>query len=292
MSTVDPRVVRAEREARAAKSPGSVVAAVIVGLVHAAIWGAAGYGLGMVLDTFRLMSVNQVGEGWDSGFEDGIGIFLPVASIIVGSIFGFVFTGRMARFGLAAATIAPFCTAFFGLTVGFVLFIPSWTPPQTFGEKVPFMEGDASEPWGVWEWISYYLPYWLPAALALVFVILLVALIATLSKAQRKAARMSDMAARGTKVPGVVTEAIATGLEIQGLPRIQFTVKFRDNAGTERWVTKKSTFPPAAIPRAGDPAVVWFDPLTPGNEKSIMVGLGPDAAKVAGGVQDAPTADS
>jgi hypothetical protein len=103
---------------------------------------------------------------------------------------------------------------------------------------------------------------------------------------------MQTIEAAGTRVLGVVTEAIATGVEIQGMPRIQFTTKFRDTAGTERWVTKKATFPRASTPRAGDPALVWFDALKPHDENSIMVGLGPEAIQVAGSTGVLPSTDS
>ena len=71
-------------------------------------------------------------------------------------------------------------------------------------------------------------------------------------------------------------------IEILGQPRIRFTATFTDSAGVQRWVTKTGLFPPAGVPRAGDPAVVWFDPLNPGDETSIIVGVGQDAAAEAG----------
>lgn len=69
MSTVDPRALRAEREARAHRSGRNTVTAAVVGIIHLALWALAGYGFVEVGDTFRLMSLNQVGEGWDSQLD-------------------------------------------------------------------------------------------------------------------------------------------------------------------------------------------------------------------------------
>jgi hypothetical protein len=280
MSTYDPRQVRAERQAREAKSPGNFIALLAIGAVHCALWLAAGFGLGILLDSFRLMTVNQVG-GWSSDFDNSPGQLLGIGAIAVGAVLGVYFTRRLSRFGLGASMLIPFCTGLFGITLGLVLFIPSWSPPESVGEKTPFLEGREAEAWQSDSWIAYYLPYWLPALFGILFLLVAVVAARAIVLARRNGARMQDLASRGTKVQGTVTEAIATGTEIQGMPRIQFTAKFRDSAGTERWVTKKGNFPPAAMPRAGDTVVVWFDPLSPGDEKKIMVGFGPEATELA-----------
>ncbi|WP_223692363.1 DUF3592 domain-containing protein [Leifsonia poae] len=281
MSTIDPRVARADREARAAKGPRSALAGVLVLIVHIALWVAAGYGLGGLLDTFRLMGVNQVGTGWDSAYSDTFSMLWPIAAVFAGSIFGFVVTSRLRRFGLVAAALAPFTTGTLGVAIGLALFIPAWTPAQAYGEKVPFLAGDPSEPWGFGSWVAYWMPVWLPALFAVAFLLLLLAALRAGVRAQAREKQMVDLAANGRRVHGTVTESVATGVEIQGMPRIRFTVRFTDTNGVDRWVTKKGTFPPASLPREGDPAVVWFDPLNPGDEKGIVVGLGPDAADTA-----------
>ncbi|SKA84711.1 hypothetical protein SAMN06295879_0644 [Agreia bicolorata] len=282
MSTSDPRVERAERQAAAAKRPGTTIVIVLLGAAHLAVWMVAGFGIGTILDTFRLMTVNQVGN-WNSGFDAVDSQFLAVGAICIGSFLGVFFTGRLGRAGLGgAALIVPFCTGLLGIAIGLLLFIPNWSPPDAIGEKVAFIDGGDTEPWQSDAWVAYYLPYWLPAAFGVLLLLAVVATLAAIRATHRSLVRMKDIESRGTRVPGVVTEAIATGTEIQGMPRIQFTARFRDTAGTNRWVTKKATFPRAATPRAGDPAVVWFDPLAPHDETKIMVGLGPEAAQHAG----------
>ena len=290
MSTSDPRVDRAERQARAAARPGTALLLVLLGAVHAAVWVAAGFGIGILLDTFRLMTVNQVG-GWSSGFDGADSQLLGVGAIFVGSVLGVFLTGRLGRVGLGAAMIIPFCTAFLGIALGLVLFIPSWTEPDAIGEKVAFIDGGDTEPWQSDAWIAYYLPYWLPAVFGVLLLLAVAAALAATRATRRRLGRMQDIEAHGTRVPGVVTEAIATGTEIQGMPRIQFTARFRDAAGADRWVTKKAVFPRASTPRAGDPAVVWFDARAPHDESKIMVGLGPEAAQPTGSATVLPRAD-
>jgi hypothetical protein len=289
MSTSDPRVERIERQARAAHSPGALITLLITGAAHTAIWIAAGYGIGILLDTFRLMSVNQVGN-WTSALDGTSSQLLGIGAIAVGSVLGVFFTGRLGRFGLGWAMIVPFCTAFLGIALGLVLFIPNWTAADLVGEKVPFIDGGEPEPWQSDAWVAYYLPFWLPAVVGVVFVLSVLGAVAVSRSTRRRSDRMRDIEARGTRVPGLVSEAIATGTEIQGMPRIRFTTRFRDTAGTERWVTKTATFPRASTPRAGDPAVVWFDPAEPHNETKIMVGLGPDAGQLTATDQMLPTA--
>ncbi|GAA2221671.1 hypothetical protein N1031_02690 [Herbiconiux moechotypicola] len=282
MSTIDPRILRAQKEERSRRSGTAAVIAVLVGAVHAGLWGLAGYGFGGLYDTLRLMSMNQVGDGWDSPYQDVPALFL--VGVIAGSILGFVFTGALGRLRLgAAALLGPFVTAFAGIAAGLWLFTPSWTPPQAVGEKLGFLDGDASEPWGFDAWANYTLPTWLPAVFAALAVVLLFVCVLTASARRRKERRMAELVETGRRVPGTVSEVRVTGVEINGLPYLEFTVAFRDHLGAERWVTKKNTFAPGDVPRAGDPAVVWFAPESVGDQKSIVVGLGPEARNAAGG---------
>jgi hypothetical protein len=276
MSTTDPRVARAEREARAASSPAARIVTAIMAIVHLGLWVGVGYGAGGLFDAGRLMAINPV-DAWDSPYETPLAALWPIPCLLVGSVLGIALTFRVTRFGMAAATMAPFVTGMLGAAIGLTLFIPSWTRPQHIGEKAPLGNG-ASEPWDFGSWLAYFLPYWLPALLAIAAFVLLFVAIGAAARLRAKAGRMLELAKTGTRVRGTVTEVIDTGLEIQDLPRVRFTVRFTDADGVERWVTKKSIFPVASVPREGDPAVVWFDPLNPGDEKGIMVGLGPEAA--------------
>lgn len=278
MSTVDPRIEREEQLRRQASSPVRIGLDIALVVLHFAVWAAAGVGFVFIGDTLRLMSINQVGDGWDSRYEStGLDAVMVIA-IIVGAPLGFVVTARIARLGLFVATFLPMATGLLGAAVGMLLAAGLWTPPQVIGSKVGFLSDDASGPWGAEEWISYYQPYWIPALLGLFALVLAIVVIVFALREKEKRARMAELLATGRKVAGVVSEVVATGVKVQGSPRMRFTTKFTDHLGTERWVTKTGQFPPGAVPRAGDAAVVWFDPAAPGEQSRIMVGVGPEAA--------------
>ncbi|SDZ04751.1 DUF3592 domain-containing protein [Herbiconiux ginsengi] len=281
MSTIDPRIARAEKANRPARSAGRVAITAVLGIVHVGLWALAGYGFGETFDTMRLMAINQVGDGWDSRF-DGTLPLLFIVGVTLGAILGFALTGVSGRvLGLAGATLLPLFTGATGIAIGLALFYPEWTPAESYGQLLGFMAGDAPTPWDTSAWVQYWLPVWLPIVFGVIALVLLVVVVLAASGARRKAKRMAERVTTGRRVAGVVTEVLPTGVEISGMPRLQFTVTFRDLAGVDRWVTKKGNFSPAALPRAGDAAVVWFDPLNPGSEKDIVVGLGPEAAAAA-----------
>jgi hypothetical protein len=281
MSTVDPRITRAEKAEQALRSGRSLAAAVVLGFAHLALWALAGYGFGQTYDSARLSSINQVGPAWQSRF-DGELPWLFIVGITLGAILGFLFTGTLRRFtGGAAALLGPLVTGSFGIALGIALFYPDWTAPQRVGQLLGFLDADPPVEWGVGAWISYWLPVWLPALFAAIGSILLVVTLLVGRAAQRKTKRMLAVVETGTRVEGRVSEVRATGVEISGLPYLQFSVAFRDHAGVDRWVTKKSTFPTASIPREGDPALVWFDPQHVADQSRIVVGLGPDATHTA-----------
>jgi hypothetical protein len=134
MSTSDPRVERIERQARAAHSPGALITLLITGAAHTAIWIAAGYGIGILLDTFRLMSVNQVGH-WTSAHDGTSSQLLGIGAIAVGSVLGVFFTGRLGHFGLGSAMIVPFCTAFLASRSAWCSSSRTGPPPISWGRR-------------------------------------------------------------------------------------------------------------------------------------------------------------
>lgn len=278
MSTVDPRIARAQRAQRL-RGPRGILLAVLVGIAHLALWGLAGFGAGQLLDTFRLMAMNQAGEGWNSPY-DGVP-FLFLIGVLGGSVLGFVFTSTLSRVtSLTPAVLAPFLTAAAGLAAGLALFSSLWTPPEMVGYRRGLL-GAEHEPWDAGAWIHYTAPMWLPMLFAVIAFVLAVSFAVALARGQRKARVAAEILETGRKTRGTVTEVRGTGVEVQGLPFVHFTVSFQDTAGTTRWVSKKGSFPEANLPREGDVAAVWFDPLRPDDEHRILVGLGPDAASVA-----------
>lgn len=272
MSTVDPRAARAEQEARAGGS--RLLITIIIAVVHLALWAMAGFGFPDIADRLRLMSMNQV-KGWESALSAGPALFF--IGIFAGAFLGVLFTMRVSRgHGIGPGMLAPIATGTLGLAIGLTLAIPRWTPPEVVGEKLPFLDG-TPEPWGFDAWLAYNQPYILPAVFGVIAIISLFLGIRAVARTRAKQRSISDLASSGTKVAGVVTEVLPTGAMVNGLPYVKYTVKFTDHIGADRWLQKKGAFPYTQAPRQGDSVVVWFDQSDPGNQKRIVVGLGPEA---------------
>ena len=268
MSTVDPSKVQ-----ETPRSGGTVVAAIAL-LLHLGLWILAGYGGGMMLDSLRLMAINQVGDGWSSPYDDVPWLFL--VGVIGGSLVGFLVAGSSAR-RAGTSVLISLGNGVLGVAIGLALFLPAWTPPEVVGFRRGFQDGDPNTPWDAGSWIAFAMPSWLPAVLLFVAVLLGLGLVRRLRRERREAQVTEELRSTGRRVPGVVTSSRHTGLEILDQPVIEFVVRFQDAQGTTRWVTKKSTFDPVALPRVGDATEVVFDPLDPGNLARIRVGIGADA---------------
>lgn len=279
MSTIDPQLARAARAMRSRQNGAGSALAIIVSVLHLGLWGLAGYGFVQIADTFRLMSLNQVGSGWNSELDIG----LPIAfmtGVFLGSSCGFLLTGRVAKItGLAAGMIAPAVTGSLGICLGLLLSIQRWTAPQLVGYKLGFSEGEPTSPWDFWEWTAYRLPAVLPGVFGGIALLSLLLLIRAIVVYRTRNQTLQDVVDTGLHVPGIVTEVLPTGSELSGRPYLRFTVQFTDQFGVDRWVEKKGTFLATNVPRLGDHTVIWFDPADPSDVKRIVVGFGPDTVR-------------
>jgi hypothetical protein len=272
MSTVDPRILRERRRARAQSSPGSISVTAGVAVVHIALWALAGFGITSQLDVFRLMSINQV-TAWDSAYENDF--WMIFVGVFPAAWLGFYLSSRLRLYlsGLSAG-ISPFATAFLGLTVGALLFYPRWTPPTNVGFKDGFGGGASRIEWDPAAWISYYEPYWLPALFLVVFLAGLILVLRFNHSAQEKQARILGVVENGTRVVGTVSEALSGNVWVNNSPLVTLTVTFKDLNGEQRWVTKRQVFVPTQLPRVGDQFTVWYDQNDPGNQKKIALAAG------------------
>ncbi|MGA5704186.1 hypothetical protein [Peterkaempfera bronchialis] len=184
------------------------------------------------------------------------------------------------RLGLGSALGVPSIVAWSGIAIGIRLgATASWVTPPHPG----FLADAAGRPgdsWGVGPWIAWTSPYWLPALIALLVAVRAVGAVRDHRRHLERAARTEAVTTTGRRVSAEVTEVGSTGVEIDNAPLIRFTVKFTDHLGTDRWVTREGRFDPTRLPRAGDPAVVWFDPadLADLGERSLIpVALGTPA---------------
>nr|WP_238937252.1 DUF3592 domain-containing protein [Streptomyces clavuligerus] len=88
-----------------------------------------------------------------------------------------------------------------------------------------------------------------------------------------RVARARAVVTTGRRTKGVVIEARETGMVTRDRPRAHFVVRFIDETGSPRSVTKTALFPRTELPRPGDRAVVWYDPAASGADTVIAVVL-------------------
>lgn len=282
MSTVDPRVARAEREQRAQGSPGQALLATLYSLLALAAGSSAAYGFICVMDGFRLMSINGIFDSWDSPLKMTWPFFL------FPGIFGLIIFRSLAnraamRFG---GGYGKFLRAFpfssFGVLVVTACAPFLMTAPSTVGvnEDPTFNNPEA---WGLVSWIWYWAPYVAPV---LVFIWVIIMLISGI-RGIRKGNRATNLVQFGTRTTGRVIEVTGGNTEINGMPLITLSVQFTDTMGTVRYVTKRKPIPAGQIPVVDQPVLVIYDPTNPTDEKNIMLGLG--AADAIGNMVSSPS---
>ena len=298
MSTIDPAVERRRKaleDSQQEPGGGAWTGLLLVG----AAWALFGLGLadtirypmGLLYLTPDLYPPNVMpGLFWALFVGATVGLVLDLA-------FGAAMTSR---FGLGAGFSLPPAVSLIGCAIGFwlgaTLFWVAAPEPGVFaaaasesgsspsgdfwvGSSEGFTDatppGERTGPWDAGAWIAWTARYWFPALLVLAGAVL-----AWIGRNQaraesRRRARAKAVIETGIKTRGVITELHDTGVEIMNQPRLRVVVKFTDHQGVDRWVTKTDNFDAVQLPRVGDPAVVWFDPVDPGDERSIPVGFGP-----------------
>ncbi|WP_143201294.1 DUF3592 domain-containing protein [Streptomyces uncialis] len=288
MSTVDPGEARRARKRRAAErnrrgAPLGVFFWCLL-LAYGGLWGLAAYGaadaaafpLASGYLTEDLFPVNDT-PGYLWALFTG-----TTAALFLGLAVGARCTTRLGPYVGPALLRALACT---GAGLGLLLGARDlWTRPPRTGAFVD-AAGRAGAEWGIGPWAAWTSQWWVPGLLLLMAVRGVVAAVVRDRVRRRRDARTRDLLRTGRRVPGEVTAVSATGVEIDGRPRLEFDVRFTDHQGVRRWVTRRGCFDKAALPRVGDPAAVWFDPADPGDQKSIPValtGLHDDAEEMLG----------
>jgi hypothetical protein len=275
MSTIDSPAVRAVGRPR--PGPGAAVLLVIGLIATAALWCVFGYG---AADAIRFpVGAKYLPAELFPGNVPSLGLAL-FGGVIGGSVLGFVVQIPLIRaFGLGVGACIVFAVGFVCTAAGFFAGASaSWVPapePGSFAAAA----GQAGEAWGAGAWVAWASRYWLPALLILIGLLTILVALGNRRRQGRRRDRLMSVTETGRKLPGVVVETTDTGTEVMGMPRVRFTVRFTDDLGTERRVTKTNTFDRTRLPRAGDPVVVWFDlskvdPSNPDDPDSNPVGLG------------------
>ncbi|MFI9454322.1 DUF3592 domain-containing protein [Amycolatopsis sp. NPDC052450] len=246
----------------------------LLGVPTTLAWAAVGWSgaLGL-LDGFRLMSLNRV-DAWgpDAGPAVSLVLFFSVSITVASSLgFAMLWGGGMSLSGMGVGFRASSLAASLGIALGSGVAIPSWTPPESVGKRLP------SEPWTDVDWIVYYEPYLVPAVAgvtALVMIMVLGRAFVTRAEADDRA---QALAQTGRQVIGHVLGVEFTNVWVMGNPRFSVQVRFPTDGGERTVITSMITSPMQA-PARGSTVKVTYDPLNPDT-----VQVDPDPADRAAG---------
>ncbi|MEV6905843.1 DUF3592 domain-containing protein [Amycolatopsis sp. NPDC051071] len=252
----------------------------LLGVPTTLAWAVAGWSgtLGL-LDGFRLMSLNRVGSwGADTGPAVSLVLFFSISITVASSLgFAMLWGGGMSLRGMGVGFRASTLAACLGIALGSGFAIPSWTKPESIGQRLP-LGGGAAEPWTDVDWIVYYEPYLVPGVAgvsALVMVMVLVRAFVTKAEADDHA---QALAQTGRQVLGHVVGIEFTNIWVMGNPRFTVQVRFPTDEG-ERTVITTMITPPLQAPSRGSTVKVTYDPRNP---DSVQVDPDP-ADRAAGG---------
>ncbi|MGW4397698.1 DUF3592 domain-containing protein [Amycolatopsis nivea] len=241
----------------------------LLGIPATLAWAVAGWSgaLGL-LDGFRLMSLNRVGAwGADAGPAGSLVLFFSLAVTIASSLgFAMLWGGGMSLRRMGISFRASSLAAALGVTLGSGVAAPSWTPPESVGERLPFLDGKA-EPWSDVDWVVYYEPFLVPAVSGLIALVLIVVLLRSFLRAAEADDREQALLRCGRQVTGVLTRVDFTNVWVLGNPRFSVHVRFPTETGEREAVTTMVT-PLFQAPSEGSAVRVRYDPQDP---KAVLV---------------------
>ncbi|SEC81899.1 hypothetical protein SAMN04489727_5210 [Amycolatopsis tolypomycina] len=237
----------------------------LLGVPTTLAWAATGWSgaLGL-LDGFRLMSLNRVGAwGADAGPAVSLVLFFTVAVTVASSLgFAMLWAAGISLRRMGVGFRASSLATALGVALGSGLAIPSWTPPESVGQRLP-VPGGAAEPWSDVDWVVYYEPYLVPAVAALVALVLIVVLVCAFLAEAEADDRVQALRHRGRQVTGFVTHVEFTDVWVMGHPRFVVHVRFPTEAG-ERTVVTTMVTSLFQAPARGSAVQVRYDPRDPG----------------------------
>ena len=236
----------------------------LLGVPTTLAWAVAGWSgaLGL-LDGFRLMSLNRV-DAWgaDAGPAGSLVLFFSVAVTVASSLgFAMLWGAGLSLHRMGLAFRASSLTASLGVALGSGVAIPSWTPPESVGQRLPFLDGKA-EPWSDVDWVVYYEPYLVPAVSGLVALVTIVVMLRAFLTAAEADDRAEALRHLGREVTGHVTQLEFTNVWVMGNPRFTVHVRFPTESG-ERTVVTTMITPLFQAPAPGSAVRVRYDPADP-----------------------------
>ncbi|MEV6643215.1 DUF3592 domain-containing protein [Amycolatopsis sp. NPDC051371] len=236
----------------------------LLGVPTTLAWAAAGWSGSLgILDSFRLMSLNRL-DAWgaDAGSAASLVLFFSVAVTVASSLgFAMLWGGGISLNGLGLGFRAGSLTASLGLALGGGVAIPSWTPPESVGQRLPFLDGKA-EPWSDVDWVVYYEPYLVPAVAALVALVSIVVLLRAFLREGAAEDRAEALRQRGRRVTGHVVHVEFTNVWVMGNPRFVVHVRYPAETG-ERTVVATMVTSLFQAPARGSAVTVRYDPQDP-----------------------------
>ncbi|MBE1495478.1 hypothetical protein H4696_002578 [Amycolatopsis lexingtonensis] len=236
----------------------------LLGVPTTLAWAAVGWSgsLGL-LDGFRLMSLNRV-DAWgaDAGPVVSLVLFFSLAITVASSLgFAMLWTAGLSLDRMAVRFRAGSLAAALGVALGSGVAIPSWTPPEAVGRRLPVLDGDG-EPWSDVDWVVYYEPYLVPAVAALIALVLIVVLLRAFLAEAEADDRAEALRRYGREVTGHVTHVEFTNVWVLGNPRYVVHVRFPAETG-ERTVVTTMVTPVLQSPSRGSAVRVRYDPRDP-----------------------------
>ncbi|WIX91373.1 DUF3592 domain-containing protein [Amycolatopsis sp. DG1A-15b] len=249
----------------------------LLGVPTTLAWAAVGWSgaLGL-LDGFRLMSLNRV-DAWgaDAGPVVSLVLFFSVAITVASSLgFAMLWGDGLSLSRLGVGLRASSLAAALGVALGTGVAIPSWSPPESVGQRLPSQADGKSTPWSDVDWVVYYEPYLLPAVSALVALVVIVVLLRAFLAAAEADDRVESLRRGGRQVTGHVTHVEFTSVWIMGHPRFVVHVRFPTESG-ERTVVTTMVTPLFQAPARGSTVLVRYDPRDP---DEVLVEPDPAAA--------------
>ncbi|GAA4547808.1 DUF3592 domain-containing protein [Amycolatopsis samaneae] len=236
----------------------------LLGVPTTLAWAAAGWSGALgILDSFRLMSLNRV-DAWGDGAGPAASLVLFFSlSVMVASSLGFamLWGGGMSLGRMGVGFRASSLAAALGVALGGGVAIPSWTPPEAVGHRLP-LPGGKAEPWSDVDWVVYYEPYLVPAVAGLTALVLIVVLLRTFLREAEADDRAQSLRRLGRQVTGHLTQVEFTNVWVMGNPRFAVRVRFPTETG-EREITTTMVTPLFRAPSQGSTVRVRYDPHDP-----------------------------
>lgn len=238
MSTVDPV---AERKAREEALRGSTRGALRV-LVTALMIVAGGAAISISTSGFYQLGDNPT----NAAPPPQVFAFVAAVPLLIGGVAGHLtasrdYTGRLGQ----APVIGTLPLGVIGATLG------AWWGWATLPQR------DLS-------WIA-------AAALSVLSLGLIVLSVVSRARTRERARVLRELHATGAHTTGEITEIPVPDPQASTFIA-PYVVKFVDQVGTPRWVTRTGYWAIAEVPVVGSPVSVLFDPSDPSDTKRIWVG--------------------